>query len=98
MANEIKDFTSEIYQQIISSLDSFEKEIKTMCGISDEDGKWLDTRQVCELLGIKISTLNTYRNRRIIPYSRFGNKCYYKIADIEAMLKKSTKNEKGGNR
>ncbi len=76
---------------IRDSFDKFEREIKEICGISDSVDEWLDTKHLCELLGVSIRTINYYRVRMLIPYTRFGNKCYYKVADVIEVL-----NEKGG--
>lgn len=75
---------------IRGSFDRFEKEVRELCGLTDSVDEWLDTRRICERLNISIRTLNYYRVKMIIPYTRFGNKCYYKVSDIIEVL-----NEKG---
>ncbi len=85
-----QDLAAEACNIIRSSFDKFEREIKELCGLTDSTDEWLDSRQVCRRLNISIRTLNYYRVRMIIPYSRFGNKCYYKVCDIIEVL-----NEKG---
>lgn len=69
-------------------LDKFIREIEELCGIAQRDKTWLDNRQVCELLKISIRTLQYYRDYEIIPFSMIGRKCYYKISDVEQLLKK----------
>lgn len=84
------NLAAEACEIIRDSLDKFEREIKEVCGLTDSVDKWLDTRQICERLNISIRTLNNYRMRMIVPYTRFGSKCYYKVSDIIEVL-----NEKG---
>lgn len=45
--------------------------------------EWLDGQDVCDLLHITPRTLQTYRDNGTIPYSRIGNKMYYKPDDME---------------
>lgn len=50
--------------------------------------KWLDSQEVCQILNVSKRTLQSYRNKRIIPYSQIGNKIYYKQEDIEDIIDK----------
>jgi hypothetical protein len=88
MSND--NLAAEACDIIRNSFDKFEREIKEVCGLTDSVDEWLDTRQICERLNISIRTLNNYRVRMIVPYTRFGSKCYYKVSDIIEVL-----NEKG---
>jgi hypothetical protein len=85
-----KTLAAEACEIIRDSFDKFEREIREICGITDSVDEWLDTRQICDRLKISIRTLNYYRVRMLVPYTRFGNKCYYKMSDIIEVL-----NEKG---
>ena len=58
-------------------------------------GSWLDNEEVCEILSIGKRTLQTYREKRIIPYTQVGHKIYYKPRDVEALLKQSKKQTEG---
>lgn len=51
--------------------------------------EWLDNQDVCQLLGISLRTLQTYRDRKIIPYSQVAHKCYYKAKDIHLFIEKN---------
>ncbi len=84
-----QDIAIEACDIIRSSFDKFEREIKEVCGLSDSVDEWLDTRQICQRLHISIRTLNYYRVRMIVPYTRFGNKCYYKVSDVIQVLEES---------
>lgn len=48
-------------------------------------------------LAVKITkrTLQTYREKKIIPYTNVGGKYFYKESDIAAYLESKTKPKKG---
>ena len=43
-------------------------------------------KEVCERLYISPRTLQDYRDRKIIPYTKFAGKILYKASDLENML------------
>lgn len=47
------------------------------------------------MLDIGKRTLQTYRERGIIPFSSVGGKYFYKEADVAAYLESKTKRKKG---
>jgi hypothetical protein len=47
---------------------------------------WLDNQDVMHLLHISPRTLQTLRSNGTLPYSRIGNKIYYRRQDIEKIL------------
>ena len=49
--------------------------------------KWMAGKEVLSMLFIGERTLQRWRSKGIIPYSRIGNKIYYRLGDIEALLK-----------
>lgn len=48
--------------------------------------KWLSKEEVLALLFISDRTLQHWRSNGIMPYSRIGNKIYYRLSDIEKLL------------
>jgi excisionase family DNA binding protein len=44
---------------------------------------WLTSEEVCHLLAISKRTLQSYRDRGILPYAQIGRKIYYKASDID---------------
>ena len=48
--------------------------------------KWLFAKDVCRLLMISKRTLQTYRDRGILPFAQIGRKIYYKASDIDDYL------------
>ena len=51
--------------------------------------KWLDNQDVCDTLGISKRTLQTYRDKGLLPFSRIKNKLFYKPEDVEKLLQSS---------
>ena len=47
---------------------------------------WMDGADVCEKLGISKRTLQTYRDRGLLPYSQINHKIYYRTEDVEAFV------------
>ena len=50
---------------------------------------FLTGKEVCERLYISPSTLQDYRDRRIIPYTQFAGKILYRLSDINQLLQKN---------
>lgn len=55
---------------------------------------WLDGATAEDLLGVSTRTLQHYRDSGILPYSKVGNKIYYKRSDLGAMIERYY--QKGG--
>lgn len=50
--------------------------------------KWLKTQEVMDMLGMSEVTLQTLRNRGVIPFRKLGGICYYNIEELEEAMKK----------
>lgn len=48
--------------------------------------KWLDNQEVCLMLGISKRTLQTYKDKGLLHYSRLSRKNYFKSSEVEALL------------
>lgn len=55
---------------------------------------WLDNQDVILLLDISPRTLQSYRDRGVLPYSQVGHKCYYKLSDVKQLLERSRMDNK----
>jgi len=53
--------------------------------------KWLNRQETCNYLNISIRTLQSYRDKGILPFSQIGAKIYYKSSDIESILERNYK-------
>jgi hypothetical protein len=47
---------------------------------------WIDGQDVILALNISKRTLQSLRDKGILPYSRINGKFYYKVSDLEALL------------
>lgn len=50
---------------------------------------WLDNQTVCQILSISKRSLQTFRDKGLIPYSQIGHKCFYKQEDVKEFLEKN---------
>lgn len=48
---------------------------------------WLDNQDVTLQLHISLRTLQELRSKGVVPYTKLGNKIYYRRVDIENLLK-----------
>lgn len=77
------DFLSRLEQEI--------KEMKEMLREKSEQEvseQWIESVNIPKLLGISRKTWQTYRDKRLIPFSQIGSKIYVKRADIESFMSK----------
>ncbi len=77
---------SELLKQNRISLDDLnDEEINTLVEQSFLED-WLDNQDVMQVLHISPRTLQTLRSNGTLPYSRIGNKLYYRKQDILKIL------------
>ena len=51
---------------------------------------WLDGQDVCLLLNVTKRTLQTYRNKKLLPYTSVGGKFFYRESDVAEYLESKT--------
>jgi DNA-binding transcriptional MerR regulator len=51
-----------------------------------KEEKWLDNQEVCLMMNITKRTLQTYKDKGLLPYSKLNRKNYYKRSDVQALL------------
>jgi hypothetical protein len=54
--------------------------------LADRLEDWLDNQDVMQILHISPRTLQTLRSNGLLPFSRIGNKLYYRRSDISRIL------------
>ena len=65
----------------------FAKRIESLCSTHIQKiENWLDSQEVCLLLGFSKRTLQYYRSSGRLAYFQIGSKIYYKYADIERII------------
>jgi hypothetical protein len=49
---------------------------------------WIDNQTVCQALNVSKRTLQSFRDKGLIPYSQIGHKCFYKQEDMKEFIEK----------
>ncbi|MHA7129212.1 helix-turn-helix domain-containing protein [Algoriphagus namhaensis] len=57
------------------------------------DRKWVKSKDVQRILQISPGTLQTLRNRKLIPFTRLGGVIYYKQEDLKKVMDKKGEDE-----
>ena len=74
--------------KILEALNSIESKLtNTQSSCEDLSKEWVDNQDVMQLLHISPRTLQTLRTNGTLPFSRIGNKLYYRTEDIQRILK-----------
>jgi hypothetical protein len=76
--------TIEHYQDIIERLGKMEKILKEKQ--KKNDLIFLDNQEFIQVMNISKRLAQRWRDSKLISYSMVGNKIYYSIKDIHAML------------
>ena len=74
--------------KIMEALNSIESKLtKENTSCEELSKEWVDNQDVMLLLHISPRTLQTLRTNGTLPFSRIGNKLYYRTEDIQRILK-----------
>jgi hypothetical protein len=86
---EVITIETTAFQQIISNISEL-KEVLIRKGRQNPlSDTWLDIAETCILLKISKRTLQTYRDKGLLPFSQISGKIYFRASDIEEHLKKN---------
>ena len=79
-----------------SALDGMKNDIKELLEMTEtatrkyipifKEERWLDNQEVCLMLNITKRTLQTYKDKGMLPYSKLNRKNYYKLSDVQVLL------------
>lgn len=79
-----------------SALDGMKNELKALLELTEnatqkytpifKEEQWLDNQEVCLMMNITKRTLQTYKSKGLLPYSKLNRKNYYKRSDVQALL------------
>lgn len=53
---------------------------------ANQPRKWLKTQEVMDMLGMSEVTLQTLRNKGVIPYRKIGGICYYNAEELDKAI------------
>lgn len=80
-----KSILTEMKAELQELLAMTEKAVDKYSPIFKKE-KWLDNQEVCLMMNISKRTLQTYKNKGMLPYSRLNRKNYFKLSDVQAIL------------
>ena len=82
---EVVTVQSQAFQEIVKKVDEIHKRLDSK--EKEPKEKWLDNQEFLQLLKISKRTAQHYRDTGMISFSQVGNKIYYRLADVEELLK-----------
>ena len=100
---EIVSIERKTFEEMKERFGCFSQHVRELCARyrPPEKMNWMDGADVCEKLGISKRTLQTYRDRGLLPYSQINHKIYYRTEDVEAfveaMSREMTEDERDGS-
>lgn len=82
---EVITIQSQAFQELVGKLEA----INNRLNVKEKEPKeqWLDNQELMKLLKISKRTAQHYRDSGLISFSQVGNKIYYKLSDVEELLK-----------
>ncbi len=85
---EIVSIEKKTFEEMKERFEKFSEHVKGLCARyrPPERMDWMDSADVCEKLGVSKRTVQTYRDRGLLPYSQINHKIYYRTEDVEAFL------------
>ena len=75
-----------------SFIDNVEQKLETLEKIlrdkneKEINSQWIESVKIPKILGISQKTWQTYRDKRLIPFSQIGSKIFVKRADLEKFM------------
>lgn len=90
---EITNITTKQVAGLASKIEVLKNQVKTLQSRTEDKRlkTWMDSQDVLMTLGISIRTLQTYRDKGMLPYSQVGQKFFYKPEDIQKLVLISNK-------
>jgi excisionase family DNA binding protein len=71
---------------ILFKLDKIEKKIETINRQKSLEGLLLTSKEACIVLKVSARSLQTYRDRGIIPFIQFGHEVRFRPDDLQQFL------------
>ena len=104
-ASEVQDFLNrkgkvlparikkekQTFDELVVRLSMIEKKVTGICSQTKDAAlkKWMDNQEVCGILRISKRTLQVYREKGLLPFTRIKNKFFYKPEDVQSLLESS---------
>lgn len=76
------------FERMLSEFGNFAGKVERLCREHEDLGErqWLDSDDVCRLLGISPRTLQTMRENGTLAYTKISHKVYYRPEDVKAVF------------
>ena len=75
----------KVWQEVKEDLQEV-KELLTAKSTEEARNEWIESVEARKMLGVSPKTWQTYRDRRIIPFTQIGRKILVKRSDLEAFM------------
>ena len=82
---EVVTIQSQAFQELVGKLDAINQRLNAK--EKEPKDKWLDNQEFLQLMKISKRTAQHYRDSGLISFSQVGNKIYYRLSDVEGLLK-----------
>jgi predicted DNA-binding transcriptional regulator AlpA len=76
--SDLHDFRHQLLRDL--------KEILSNSNLNQINKKWINSKEVMEILQISSSTLQNYRVNGTLPFSKIAGKIYYDMEDIQKII------------
>jgi DNA-binding transcriptional MerR regulator len=88
---EIISMSTKVFDTLTQRVEDIEEQAERLHRRQEDIGlkDWLDNQDVCEILDITKRTLQSYREKGLLPYSRIEYKIRYKPEDVQKLLQSS---------
>ena len=85
---EVVTIEKRTFSYVCERFTEFAKRIESLCSIHTQKVEnWLDSQEVCLLLGFSKRTLQYYRSSGRLAYSQIGSKIYYSLPILKELLR-----------
>lgn len=76
------------FERMLSGFENFAEKVERLCREHEDLGEreWLDSGDVCKLLGISPRTLQTMRENGKLAYTKISHKVYYRPEDVKSVI------------
>ena len=85
---EAQEQMREVIRKLNDKIDRLNRKLDSNNSPVTQDETWLDNQAACQFLKISKRTLQSYRNQRVLPYSRIRGKIYYRLSDKLLLCRK----------
>lgn len=93
-------FEKRTYEYMIAQLNRIQNHINELYSIEKSmlEDRWIDSTELARRLNIPLTTLQSYRAVGKLGFSKIGHKVYYRVGDIERLVRKSRTNRKNSKK